>query len=134
MTDTILMNEIKQELNKKWEEASEFEFIQKKFSFHHNHFQFVCLSFESKLSMHERRKIVGRFIGKNDQHIRDLQDKYNIRIQIVDQSSSRKIVQKKFAKIQDKDKLDKLYLLITNKNKITRKKKLMILIILNYRN
>ncbi|CAF4215324.1 unnamed protein product [Adineta steineri] len=225
------MDEIKQQLNAKWEEASEFEFIRKELSFDHNDFQFVCLSFESKLSFHERREIIGRFIGKkgenlrnledqynirlhimndatfnrkyiqkivneqnennfylfitkknqlitneipvdevkeriiqewkeaniepidlfepyhflsllfepeislqerrrkisrfigkNGEHIRDSQDKYNIRIQIVDQSSSRKIVQKKFAKIQDKDKLDKLYLLIRNKNKIITEK------------
>ncbi|CAF4170017.1 unnamed protein product [Adineta steineri] len=188
-TDTISMDEIKQELNAKWKEASEFEFIQKELSFDHNHFQFVCLSFESERSLHERREIIGRFIGKkgenlrsledqynirlhimndatfnrkhiqkivneqnennfyflsllfeseislqgrrrkisrfigkNGEHIRGLQDKYNIRIQIVDQSFSRKIVQKKFAKIQDKDKLDKLYLLVTNKNKITTEK------------
>ncbi|CAF1372576.1 unnamed protein product [Adineta steineri] len=121
-TDTISMDEIKQELNAKWEEASEFEFIRKELFFDHNHFQFVCLSFESELSLHECRKIIGRFIGKNGEHIRGLQDKYNIRIQIVDQSFSRKIVQKKFAKIQDKDKLDKLYLLIRNKNKIITEK------------
>ncbi|CAF1479827.1 unnamed protein product [Adineta steineri] len=85
-------------------------------------YHFLSLLFESEISLQERRRKIGRFIGKNGQHIRDLQDKYNIRIQIEDQSSSRKIIQKKFAKIQDKDKLDKLYLLITNKNKIITKK------------
>ncbi|CAF1372618.1 unnamed protein product [Adineta steineri] len=114
-TDTISMDEIKQELNAKWKEASEFEFIQKELSFDHNHFQFVCLSFESKLSLHERREIIARFIGKKGENLRNLEDQYNIRLHITnDGTFNRKYIQK----IVNEQNENDFCLFITKKNQL----------------
>ncbi|UJR38706.1 hypothetical protein I4U23_031372 [Adineta vaga] len=112
ITNEISIDEVKQRIIKQWEEAN-IEPIDLDGQFH-----FVSLSFKSTVSPYEHRTEIGRFIGKNGQHLRDLQNKYNVCIRIVDRFS-RKNVQKKFAKIQDEDKSNKLYLLITNKNKST---------------
>ncbi|UJR18169.1 hypothetical protein I4U23_005069 [Adineta vaga] len=119
--NTIPFSVMRQDIIKKWEETSEVRFIQREFTFDHNSFEFISLSFDSEFSMEARHYITGCFIGKNGQHLHDLENKYNISIEIFDQYS-RKTIRKKFIKIEDKDKFDKLYLLITNKNKSTMEK------------
>ncbi|CAF3539989.1 unnamed protein product [Rotaria sp. Silwood1] len=108
--DLIPINEVKEEIIKKWKEASIDP------SDLDEPFHFLPLAFESGVSLRKRRRKTGRFIGKNGQNLRALNDKYNIQVQIVDRSSSKK-VRKKLAEVQDKDNLDKLCLLIMSKNK-----------------
>ncbi|UJR18165.1 hypothetical protein I4U23_005065 [Adineta vaga] len=79
----------------------------------------LTLSFELEADFRERRARIGRFIEKNGQYLRYLQNKYNINIQIRTNFSGKKI-QRKFAKIQDDCKSKKMYLFITNKKKSTK--------------
>jgi len=116
MTDTIPIQKIKEDINEQWEEASEIGFIRKQFTFDQNQFQFVTLSFDSNLSLEERHEIMGRFIGKDGEHLHHLEDQYNIRLHIIDnQSSNRKYFEKLIA-VQDNNS-DTFYLFITKKDK-----------------
>ncbi|CAF3770503.1 unnamed protein product [Rotaria sordida] len=112
VTDVIPINEVKEEISKKWKEASiEPPDLQ-------GPFYFLPLSFESKMSIQEHYRKNGRFIGKKGQNLRALQDKYNIYIHIVDKWSSKNI-RRRLAKVQGEDNTDNLHLLITSKNKST---------------
>ncbi|CAF3862409.1 unnamed protein product [Rotaria sp. Silwood1] len=74
MTNAIPIDEIKQEITEKWEEASEIRFIEREFTFDHTEsnkrFQFLPLSFQLELSPEARREIIGRFIGKKGENLR----------------------------------------------------------------
>jgi hypothetical protein len=74
--NTIPFDVIRQDIVKKWEEASEIQFIKRELSFDHNQYQFVSLSFQSELSLEECHYIKGYFIGKNGENLRNLENEY----------------------------------------------------------
>jgi transcription antitermination factor NusA-like protein len=112
ITDEFSIEEIKEKILQKWQEAT-IEPIDDEI------FHILSLSNESEKSLQGDRRKLGCFIGKNGQHLRDLENKYNIKIQIMNSFSTKKI-QKRLAKIQDKDTFNKIYLLITHKDKSTK--------------
>ncbi|CAF3426008.1 unnamed protein product [Rotaria sp. Silwood2] len=81
----------------------------------------MFLSFQSALDAKERLRQSGRFIGKNGQYLRRFEDKYNVRVNIVNRSSSKKLRQK-LIEIKNKtgkqltNELEGIYLLLTKKN------------------
>jgi len=51
-------------------------------------YDFMILSFGSTFNLVERRRKIGRFIGKKGRHVRAVENKYNVRVKIVIESSS----------------------------------------------
>ncbi|CAF3674028.1 unnamed protein product [Rotaria sordida] len=86
-------------------------------------FHVLTFPFESTTKIPERRTRIRRFIGKKGQNLTMLQDKYNVRIHIINRSSN-KTLRKKISEVENKavkrdmSKADELYLLITAKNKL----------------
>ncbi|CAF5022337.1 unnamed protein product, partial [Rotaria sp. Silwood1] len=119
--DVIPIDEIKREITEKWEEASEIRFIEKEYTFDHaessKRFQFLCLPFESEVSMEARKDIIGRFVGKKGEHLHGLENNYNIRIHIIKQGSSNEKYFRQLIEQQDQSNQDSLCLFITKKNK-----------------
>ncbi|CAF1180607.1 unnamed protein product [Adineta steineri] len=112
-TDKNLIDEIQQEINEIWNESSETRFIEREFSFNHNRFQFVHLSFASKHSMEERPKIIGQFIGQKGVNLRRLEHQYNIRLHVV---NSKSLNENNFQQIIGEKNKNNFYLFITKKH------------------
>ena len=51
-------------------------------------FNWLIVQYEEKLDHNARHAQIGQFIGRNGRNLRSLQDQYNIRLHIIDQSSS----------------------------------------------
>lgn len=116
ITERIPIEKLTEEINEKWEESSEVRFIQKQFTFSQNQWQFVSLSFESNLSVDERRDAIGRFIGKKGEYLRPFEDQHNIRLYIVDSQTKNRKYCLKLIEIQE-DNPNIVYLFITKKDK-----------------
>lgn len=54
-------------------------------------FSWLVVQYEEKLDLKARHAQIGQFIGRNGRNLRSLQDQYNIRLHIIDQSSSPKL-------------------------------------------
>ncbi|UJR19013.1 hypothetical protein I4U23_022143 [Adineta vaga] len=76
----------------------------------------LALSFELETDFRERRARIGRFIGKKGENLRSLEDKYNIRLHIINNQSSNQKYFQKLIEIQENNS-EIVYLFLTKKDK-----------------
>jgi predicted RNA-binding protein YlqC (UPF0109 family) len=72
----------------------------------------MSLPFGSTFNLVERRRKIGLFIGKKGRHIRAIENKYNVYVNIIIESSSRQLRQN-LIELVDNTATNKLYLLLT---------------------
>ncbi|CAF1391606.1 unnamed protein product [Adineta ricciae] len=115
-TDATLIDELEQEINERWEEASEFRFIQREFTFDDkDQFQFVCLPFKLTLLLKESRRLMSRFIREKGEYLRKLEDQYNIRLHIIKNENFNYKYFQKIVEVQNGNASENFYLFITKK-------------------
>ncbi|CAF0783631.1 unnamed protein product [Adineta steineri] len=119
MLDTIPIDEIKQEIIKKWEETNESQLLEREMTFDQNQFQIVSLSFIPRpYRMFERYETMERFLGEKNENLHKLEDQYNVRLHVIKNDCfcfKYKYFQK-LLQIQENN-FDQFFIVITKKNK-----------------
>ncbi|UJR06573.1 hypothetical protein I4U23_010857 [Adineta vaga] len=120
MLNTNPIDEIKQEIIKKWEETNENQLIEKELSFDQNQFQFVSLSYIVKhRSIIKHYEIMDRFLGEKNENLHKLEDQYNVRLHVL-KADCFSFKYKYFQKLLQipEGNFDHFFIVITKKNKL----------------
>jgi hypothetical protein len=81
------------------------------------HFDWLVLQYKPLLDSEARQSKTGQFIGQNGQNLRSLQDQYNIRINIINKSSSAKLRERSdVIRAEHENNLDGLVLSFSTRN------------------